>query len=74
MEFPKRPRIELTMTARRRIWRSKCGRFRVIESISLYGLPTVWYVMKIDLYDSWSIASRHRKKSAAFKAAEKLGR
>lgn len=45
MNFVTRARREVNQCATRRIWRSRDGGYRVVESKSLYGLPTVFYAM-----------------------------
>lgn len=76
VEFPRRPRRETTETSRRRIWPSRCGRFRVVEARSLYGLSTVFYAMeRVDLPAcTWDILSRHRKRRPALAACQRRGR
>lgn len=46
IEWKKRTRHERTEVAVRQIWETVDGRFRVVRSRSLYGLPTVWYAMR----------------------------
>ncbi len=75
--FPKRARIETNDCARRRIWTARDRSVRVVESRSLFGLPTVYYVQPLQYADDgtpvWGLASTHRKRIAAFRAAQHLG-
>jgi len=70
LTFPKRCRKQTTITARKRIWESRCGRYRVVEAVSLYGLPTIWYAMRLD-GTCWDIVSQHRKGDTALEACRK---
>jgi hypothetical protein len=77
--FPVRPKIEDTELARRRVWRSKCGQWAVVNSVSKCSLPESWNVLRWEDADGlrsegWEIVSRHRAKAAAFHAAQKLAR
>ena len=73
--FPKTPRRSLCDTAAVRTWQSRCGHWRVQCRRSLYGLPTVWLVLRLDTRNRvWDIVSRHRTKNATFRAARALGR
>lgn len=80
MNWPHHPRIEITDTSRRRIWQSRCRRFRVIHSRCLYGqeaekskrLADRWYAVRYDPVEKmWDIISWHRKKIPAFAACER---
>lgn len=73
--FPKSPRIDYTTVARRRVWVSKCGRYRIEHhQYDLVGMAPVWFVLVTDRGWGWRILSRHRLKSAAFGAVEKHAR
>jgi hypothetical protein len=76
LRWPSRPRIDESDLARRRIWQSRCGDFRVEHAISHYGLPDVWRVHKRrqDSSGWWDLVSTHRKKRAAFRAAEQAAK
>lgn len=82
IEFQKHGGRDETLTSKRRIWLTKCGRYRVVKSMSKYGLPTIYYAMEYrDTPESnnfagwgWDIISKHRAKSAAFVACEKQAR
>ena len=65
------PRTEVTITAKRRIWESHCGQYRVVNSRSLYGLPDVFYAMRRMAPNSWVIIRRHRKRRPAFRTCER---
>ncbi len=74
LQWPKKAKVEHGVT-KRRIWRSKCCRYRVVHSHCEYGdkdsLADVWYAMVFDAMNHmWDIISRHRKRQPAFKACE----
>lgn len=58
---------------RRRVWRSKCGRYHVVEIVSTYrrdagGRNVVeWFVYGESINGDW--LSKHRTKKAAFRSA-----
>jgi hypothetical protein len=64
----------------RRVWRSRCGRYKVEESNIRYGRETdkqgnylgypIIYRAMVKNGDTWSILSTHRKRSAATKQLE----
>lgn len=58
-----------TDTAERMTWISRCGRYRVTRSRSLYGLPTTFYAERSS-GDSWEWFNRirHRSRTAAERA------
>lgn len=69
IKFKKRARRDTTATARRRIWDDLDRSYRIIETVSLLGLPTIYYAMLRDrAHGGWSIISRHRKRSRAIRA------
>jgi len=72
VDFVTRARVEQNAAARRRIWRSRDNRYRVVESKSLYGLPTTYYAMVYVGLDAcqWDVISKHRKKARAVRACE----
>lgn len=60
-----------------KVWRSRCGKYRVVESVSKYGLSTVYYAQRLvhlGTADSpsdesvFAIISRHKTKAGAQKA------
>ena len=69
VEFRRRARREITETSRRRVWESVCGRYRIVEAVSLFGLPTVYYAQRrVDLPTcTWDllVPGRHRKRGPA---------
>jgi hypothetical protein len=71
VQWKARPRTEVTEVARRRIWESRCGQYRVVNSRSLYGLPDVFYAMRRMGPSSWAIIRRHRKRRPAFLSCER---
>lgn len=73
LQWPARPRRDDTLVARRRVWTSKCKRYRVVHSHILYGegaLPDVFYA---DVFDPhacrWDLLphGRRRTKRAAMR-------
>ena len=76
LDWPRAPRRETTIAARRRIWQSRDRRFRVVHSAYLYrGLADCWYALDYDpLTETWNIISRHRRRGPAFRACEKVAR
>jgi hypothetical protein len=79
LEWKKRCVKDQTMAADRKIWETKCGRFRVIFSHIRYGggaLPDTYLAMRLEHIEnlpepSWSIISRHKKREKAMEACEK---
>ncbi len=69
--WPSRPKRDDTMVARRRVWTTKCKRYRVVHSHILYGegsLPDVYYAEVFDLNrGGWDLLGRHRTKQAAMR-------
>jgi len=77
IEWPKRPRRDRILTARRTIWTSACKRFRVIRLQSLFGLPDAWLFLRrrtIEDVTGFDIITRHRCQNGAFTAANRLAR
>ena len=73
LDWKKRCRKDQTMSADRKIWETRCGKYRLIFSHIRYGegiLPDVWYALELD-NGYWEIISKHRKKNTAQKACEK---
>ena len=80
--FSTRPRVETTKyDFRHRVWRSRCGRYKIVHSVCLLGpregpeaLPPVWYAMKArpGCVDGkcFDIVSKHRVRNAAVRACE----
>lgn len=72
LTWTKRPKTETTIAARRRIWTARGGLFRVVQSISLYGLSVRWYACRYCQADRcWDVISRHRKKARALQACQR---
>jgi hypothetical protein len=72
LNWPKRCRKE-KWYFERRIWESRCGRYRVVHSHCPYGTEMAdrWYAMVYDFADAmWDRLSTHRKREPAFKACE----
>jgi len=78
LEFPKRPAIQDGELARRRIWRSRCGVWAVVHSVSKFGLPDTWNILRQaaawEHWTGWKIVARRRARKAAFDAAQRLAR
>jgi len=78
IEFPKRCRIDQTSTSRRRIWQSRCGRFRVVHSRCLFGRrtgrQTIHDVFYAEVHDEfgWSVISKHRNRERAIRACQRF--
>lgn len=79
----KRPRTEVTVAARRRVWESRCGRFRVIRSHCRYGprkgpkaIVDRFYALRLEQIAGrgkpgvWTIISIHRVRHRAMQACE----
>lgn len=82
LDWNKTPRHENTQLAKRRVWKTKCGHFRVEEHTILYGvgkdksgnetgMPTYYLAMMRHDW-GWQIISEHRKRATAIKALEYL--
>lgn len=78
LQWPARPKRDDTLVARRRVWTTRCKRYRVIHSHILYGegsLPDVYYAQRFDVHAArWDnldgAAGRHRTKQAAMRHCE----
>jgi hypothetical protein len=73
LDWEKECQKDQTVCADRKIWETKCGKYRVIFSHIRYGegiLPDQWYAMELN-NKNWDVISKHRKKTAAQKACEK---
>jgi len=75
--WPRRARVDVHNDHRRRIWQSRCGRFRVVESRCLLGANTYavhYYALRLEILPDgrpfWAKLSDHRKKARAFAACE----
>jgi len=73
IRWPARARCDATDCARRRIWESRCGEYRVIEARSLFGLPTVYWalVRREAPLRGWDPISRHRRRQRALEACRR---
>jgi len=80
IDWHKRMRREDSATAERKVWRSRCGHYRVEEvnirygrgkdkSGNLLGYPIYYRAMIKDPL-GWDIVSEHRKRTAAIKQLE----
>ena len=75
LQLPKRPRIEVTDCAKRRIWQDRTGRFRLVHTHSLFGLSDQWLAMQYcEEYRCWDIVSKHHVRGPAQKALQKLAK
>ncbi len=81
LAWEKRARVVVGPTHRRRIWESRCGRYRVVHSRCLYGprkgpqaIPDTWYAMKLVVVSGnvcWEVVSRHRQRGPAVRSCER---
>jgi hypothetical protein len=83
LHWPSRPKREDTLIARRRVWTSRCKRYRVVHSHILCGehskhpLPDLY---RAEIFDAerggWDILAngRHRTKNAAMRHCEQDAR
>ena len=46
--FSEQPKHTASDLAKRRSWTSACGRYAVVESVSNYGLPTIFHAIYIE--------------------------
>jgi len=75
----KRCRKDQTIVADRKIWGTKCGKYRVVFSHIRYGEQAPkkqkwadkWYAEELNNNKCWEIISEHTKKETAQKACEK---
>ena len=81
LTFPKRPRRDQTIAADRKLWTSKCRRYRVTFSRCRYGprdergIPDVCYAQYFDQeFGVWDVLSRHRSRRAAERACQRHAR
>ena len=77
IRFRTRPRIDETIAARRRIWESRCGRFRVVHSHCKFGpargrqaIVDRYYAMQLT-DRGWDTLSIHRLRGPAFTACQR---
>lgn len=69
VRFSSRAKVQTTEVARRRIYESEDGRYRVVENRFLVGrLPTIWHAL-VRRQESWGwcwdLLGRHRTRRAA---------
>ncbi len=71
----KTARRDETLVAHRRIWYSRCGRYRVVECRPKVSLPVCFYAEELRDTDpsvvAWDVISRHRKRGPAFEACQR---
>jgi len=80
IDWYKRMKREDSAIADRKVWRSRCGRYRVEEVDIRYGRGTnragvllgypIYFRAMIKRPLGWDIVSEHRKRAAAFKQLE----
>ena len=80
IDWYKRMKREDSVIADRKVWRSRCGRYRVVEVDIRYGRGTnragvplgypIYFQAMIKCPLGWDIVSEHRKRTAAFKQLE----
>lgn len=70
----KRAKRDETDIAKRKTWESRCGHYKVQESVGkLIEMGTSYYALAADKY-GWLILSQHRKRKPAEMACEKHNR
>lgn len=78
VRFGRRAKVQITAVARRRIFQSEDGQYRVVENRYLVGrLPTVWHAMirRREAWGwCWDLLGRHRTRRAAERHIEQLVR
>ncbi len=74
LRWKSRPKRERTVAAERTIWETADGRFRVVRSRSLYGLPLTFYALTIGAAGEWAIVGRHRKRAPAMSRCAEIFR
>ncbi len=71
LTFSKRPRRSVSDTAVTWTWEARSGDWRIQRRHSLFGLPEVWLVLRLDPeFRIFDIVDRRRTRRAAFRAAE----
>jgi len=77
LKFKQRAEVVTDDVARRRIWQSRCGRYRVVHSQCVLGprngpdaVPDVWYAL-VRQAGQWRLISRHRRRGPAERACLK---
>jgi len=82
LQWPARPKRDDTLVARRRVWMTRCKRYRVVHSHILYGegcYPDTYSSQRFDVHTArWDnlggSGSRHRTKQAAMRHCEQDAR
>jgi len=76
--WPRRAKRETRNSHRRRIWRSRCGRYRVVYSRCLLGSDTYagrYYAQRLEILpagrDLWETLSTHWKRGPAMEACRR---
>ena len=72
MTISRRARRYTTATCVIRSWAAQDGPYRVAEITSLFGLPKLYLAIQRQPGGGETIVSRHRKRSAAIRAIEKI--
>ena len=62
--------IEMTLCAERTIWQSPDGNWRVVCSVSLFGLSDIYHACHRTT-DGWQIVKAHRESGAAWRTLER---
>lgn len=80
IQWNKRAKRDDTMVAERRVWKSRCGHYQVIEVNIRYGRTydsrgnfqgyPIFYLAMAIVNDNWKILSEHRKRSTAVAQCE----
>ena len=80
LEFKSRCRNERSLVSERKIWESRCGRYRIVHSRCLFGrrakksqrIPDVFYAEIqrecFEGHNGWHLVSKHRTTAAALRA------
>lgn len=75
LRFLVRPDRRDTDAGRWRIWRTRCGRYRVAECRSHYGLPLTIYAERVQRRgDGWThfeVISKHRSRRVAMAVCQR---
>lgn len=78
LDWSKRAKCDETLIAKRRIWRSRCGRYAVVESVPTLrpaavrdgGLDQLVYSVRVLGNGNQELIGRYRTKSAAVAGCE----
>ena len=72
LDWKQRCRKDETIVAKRRIWETKCGRYKVIHSVPKFKeLSIVWYAIERLSNGNEKLISRHRVEQRAYDACHR---